>query len=465
MTFSARIEPYVLKMGQPFTVFIDDAPEWSNETIIVQIDSSDDIEPQMMAMSFSMEIGDDGAGRWHHASGFEIGRESVVFVSCAGIAPPPFDPASPHPPAGPKFVYCESVSMTALNSPTTSNNEVLDLYLDLRRRREAQFQRPLGIPGQGSQFRAVVLVEGLLITQRVPTTHGDVHPQVREVHDGDLRDLMNDSLEQLGWPGRVNNEIWNQRMRRNDFAVFEFPRIWASNEAEADALVTAETDNLVLTLAYLRYSAPRPIMIALESRTPQHIRFRSLRDGYTGNLIGGFMGGESSREVLRVGSALTAAPEVELYVSLYLEARREKQEDSRYFKLWAVLEAIAVNEIAGGARVMLDDGTQWPNGGTTSQAAPRVFELVRSAGLAGRQWPDGGDLYDFVRSVYGRRNASAHYGRFIPADRVQQTQSQWYSWAVKTLSSTSGHPGWLSELDHVVHEIVGSQIAKNATTT
>jgi hypothetical protein len=73
-------------MGQSFTVFVNDAPEWSNKTISVQIESSDDIEPLMMAMSFSMEIGDDGAGSWHHASGFEIDRESVVFVSAAGIA-------------------------------------------------------------------------------------------------------------------------------------------------------------------------------------------------------------------------------------------------------------------------------------------------------------------------------------------------------------------------------------------
>lgn len=463
MTFQARIEPSVLKMGQPFTVFVNDASEWSNKTISVQIESSDDIEPLMIAMSFSMEIGEDGAGSWHDANGFAIDRESVVFVSAARIAPLPFDPESPQPSATPELVYPEYVSMTALNSPTTASDKVVDLYLSLQRRREARFQQPLGTSGQGSQFRAVVLIEGLLITQRIPTTHGNVHPQVLEIHDSDLRDLMNASLEQLGWPGRVDNETWNHRMSRKDVAVFEFPNIWASDETEADALAMAETDRLILTLAYLRYAAPRPIMVALESRTPQHVRFRSLRDAYTGNLIGGFMGGESAREVLRVGSAVANAPEVELYVNLYLEARREKQEDSRYFKLWTVLETIAINEIAEGVKVMLDDGTQWPNGGTTCQAAPRVFELVRSAGLRGRQWPDGGDLYDFVRSVYGRRNATAHYGRFAPANPVQQTQAQWYPWALKTLSVRSGHPGWLWELDRVVHETVGSHIAKNST--
>ncbi len=450
-------------MGQPFTVFVNDAPQWSNKTINVQIESSDDIEPLTMSMSFSMDIGDEGTGSWHHASGFEIEHESVVFVSAAGLTPPPFDPASPQAPLAPEFVRPESVSLTALNSPSTASDKVVDLYFDLQKRREARFEQPLGTPGQGSQFRAAVLVDGLLITQPIQTTHGAVHPQALEVCDGDVRDLINASLETLGWPGRVNDEAWNQQLNRNDFAVFEFPNIWAADEAEADALAMAETDKLVLTLAYLRHAAPRPILVALESRTPQHIRFRSLRGVYTGNLIGGFMGGESPRELLRVGSALAMSPKVELYVNLYLEARREKQEDSRYFKLWAVLEIVAINEIAAGAKVSLDDGTQWPNGGTTSQAAPRVFELVRSTGLAGRQWPDGGDLYDFVRSVYGRRNATAHYGRFVPTDPAQQTQAQWHPWAVRTLSVESGHPGWLWELDNVVHEIVGSQIAKNAT--
>lgn len=462
MTFNARIEPSVLKRGQPFTVFVNDAPEWSNKIISVQIDSSDDIEPLTMAMSFSMEIGDDGTGSWHHASGFGIERESVVFVSAAGVTPVSLDPTSPQPLTEPEFVYPEFVSMTALNSPTTARDKVVDLYLDLEKRRETRFQQPLGRPGQGSQFRAAVLVQGLLITQKIPTAHGNVHPQVLEIHDGDLRDLTNASLEQLGWPGRVNDGTWNERMSRSDYAVFEFPSIWASDEAEADALAMAETDKLLLTLTYLRHAAPGPLLVALESRTPQQIRFRSLRDGYTGNLIGGFMAGESSRELLRVGSAIATAPEVELYVNLYLEARREKQEDSRYFKLWAVLETIAINEIAEGTKVFLDDGTQWPNGGTTGQAAPRVFELVRSANLARRQWPDGGDLYDFVRSVYGRRNATAHYGRFAPADPTQQAQAHWYPWAIKTLSVGSGQPGWLWTLDSVVHEIVGAQIAKNA---
>lgn len=450
-------------MGQPFTVIVDDAPEWSNKTILVRIDSSDDIDPPMMAMSFSMDLSDDGKGSWHHASGFGIDRESVVFVSAAEIAPPPFDPASPQPSGAREIFYCEPVSLAALNSPTTDADKVVDLYLELQKRREARYLQPLGVPGQGAQFRAVVMVEGLLITQQIPTTYASVHSQVFGVHDGDLRDLMNASLEQLGWAGRVNDETWNERMRRTDFAVFEFPNIWAVNEAEADALVSDETDNLVLTLAYLRYSTPRPIMVALESRTPRHIRFRNLRDAYTGNLLGGSMSGESSGEVVRVRDALTAAPEVELYVSLYLEARREKQEDSRYFKLWAVLETIAINEVADSIKVLLDNGTQWPNGGTTSHAAPRVFELVRSAGLAAREWPDGGDLYDFVRSVYGRRNATAHYGRFIPTDPVQQTQSHWYPWAIKTLSVASGHAGWLWELDQVVHEIVGFQIARHST--
>jgi hypothetical protein len=252
--------------------------------------------------------------------------------------------------------------MTALNSPTTASDKVVELYFRLQKRREARFQQPIGTPGQGVQFRAAVLVEGLLITQPIPTTHGTVYPQVIEVHEGDLRDLMNASLEHFRWPGRVNDEAWNQRLRRNDFSVFEFPQIWAGDETEADALAMAETDKLILTLAYLRYAAPRPIMVALESRTPQRIRFRSLRESYTGNLLGGIMGGESSREVLRVSSAVATAPEVELYVNLHLEARRERQEDSRYFKLWAALETIAINEVPDGAKVFLDDGSQWPDG-------------------------------------------------------------------------------------------------------
>lgn len=444
MSLRAEIEPVALSSGQELTVNISGASQWARQTVQVQIEGCDDVEMMWLA-SLSIDIDADGSGAGVHP-GIDVVRETVVWVTAIG-------------PDG-HLQRIDVVAFSIVGSPEPVEREnIVSRYQEISSRREGRYRQPIGSSIDGlTRFRTAYVVENLFITQRLDSRHGTVHPLSPAVHSADLRIAVNTALTMLGWPTRANDATWEANMRRNDLAVIEFPEIWASDWDDAYRKSVREAERYMSAIAYLRHAAPQLVMVVLErDGRPITSKMRSLRNPYKGNLVGGFIAGERQSQFLITDLTLETDHKAALYVSLYLDAQRETQPDSRFFKLWSVLETVATNNVAPGQPVTLEDGTPWPNGETTANAAPKVFELARNAGLAATAWP-GGDLYSFLRAVYGRRNATAHYGRFITGDLVQQTKP-WYVWAAQTLVEPVGQPGWLWSLEHLVHDIVGSELS------
>lgn len=64
------------------------------------------------------------------------------------------------------------------------------------------------------------------------------------------------------------------------------------------------------------------------------------------------------------------------------------------------------------------------------------------------------DLYEAVRAWYARRNATAHYGLFVPGD-PQQTSQSWYKRALATTAPPGDGPmGWLWSFRQAVASIL-----------
>jgi hypothetical protein len=141
---------------------------------------------------------------------------------------------------------------------------------------------------------------------------------------------------------------------------------------------------------------------------------------YAGNLLGGPISGESQTDLLARYTAMHADPLLRLTVDLYSEALADPSHDARYLRFWSVLETLSGARIAGNRPVVRIDGTPWPQGRNTTQAAPRVYQYladwlgvraVDEHNLAG----PANDLYEAVRGWYARRNATGHYGPSIGA--------------------------------------------------
>lgn len=439
------IEPVALTSGQPFSVGVVGASKWAGQTIQVVIDGSDEAEIMWLS-SLSAEVDDAGRAMVAHP-GLEVVRETVIWVTAAG-------PEN-------ELEKIETVALSIVGSPEpVPREQIVARHQAISARREATRRQPIGAAGPGlTRFRSAFIVENLLITARIDTRHGSVHPLPIELLLDDLRAAANSTLEMLGWPTRVDDANWNTNMRRRDIAAIEFPEVWASDWDDAFHKTLAEAERTMSAVAFLRHAAPMLALVVLEQDVvPIVSKLRSLRAPYQGNLAGGPPAGESQSAFSIVDLALENDPKFALYVSLYLDAKGESETNSKYFKLWSVLETIAINNVADGQPVALEDGTMWPNGETTGNAGPRVFELLRSANLPARAWP-GGDLYTFVRAVYGRRNATAHYGRFVETDPVQQAK-RWYPWAVLTLAETADQGDWVWNLELLVHEIVANELRR-----
>ncbi|GAA1831752.1 hypothetical protein [Agromyces salentinus] len=441
----ADIEPVALTSGQPFDVRIVGAVRWAGQVVQVVIDGADDTEIMWLS-TLPVELDGTGCGTAAHP-GIEVDRETVVWVTAIG--------------GEGQIERLETVAMSILGSPEpVGRDEIVARYVEITDKRDSRYRQPMGLQAEGlARHRVVYIVENLLVTRTLHFQHGSVHALDLTLHESDLRDAVNQALETLGWPSRVDHEGWSTNMRRNDFAMIEFPEVWAADWADAERNSLADAERYMSAIAFLRHAAPRLVMIVIEREgPPMSSKMRTFRMPYRGNLVGGPIAGENQVDFLATAEALDTDPKSALYVSLYLDARRDGDTDSRYFKLWSVLETIAINCIESQQAVRLPDGTPWPDGATTSQAAPRVFELVRQSSLPQRDWP-GGDLYTFIRAAYGRRTATAHYGRFLP-DNADQLAKPWYVWAIRTVADRPGSPDFLWELEQLVHDVVATEVRR-----
>lgn len=448
MTIDASLDPLDVKSNEPFTIRIVGAEEFAqSDDVQVVIDAFDDFEGIHWISTITIVIGADGSGSARHP-GLVVERETVIWISSIG-----------RPDLQPQRL--EKVRLAIVDGEQDPPPHDLTVRLEqLQRRYDARYRKRMGEPSAARRkHRAAFLVEGLQLTKRLHTDHATIHPLPQTIHYEDELAAVNGALEMLGWPSRIDEPTWQLNMRRDDFAVIEFPEVWASDVTDVADTVTPEASRLLDSIALIRHAAPRLVTLIVEIDDPvSGWAVRSLRNSYKGNLVGGFTAGESQAEFAPVDAALRSDPRIALYVSLYLEAQRESQPDSQYFKYWSVLETIAINNIATGLHVVLDDGSTWPDGQTTSQAAPRVFELTR--GIASRYTTTpGSSHYEFIRSVYGRRNATAHYGRLDAKDTVQQGKP-WYPWALKTAAGPNADWEWLWRLKMLVHDVIREEITK-----
>jgi hypothetical protein len=219
----------------------------------------------------------------------------------------------------------------------------------------------------------------------------------------------------------------------------------------AAALAWVARDELIAVLGLNRGARGRPVGTVVEQRQgDDSIRHRVYVEDarYGGNLVGGFVSGEDQAGLLTQQVAMSADPLLRLCVDLYSEALADPSPDARYLRMWSVLETLSGSRLENGQEVQRLDGTAWPDQpGTTSSAAPRVYQLIadhlRARGVDESSFvAPAPDLYQAVRAWYARRNATGHYGRFILGDPQQGAQG-WYSRAEQTVPDAGAPDRWI----------------------
>lgn len=379
----------------------------------------------------------------------ELGRETLVRVRRVRVR----DPAQEREWSAPTFFVHSRCLINGGRAPSPVDLQVTER--ELAQRRERRFNAAIGSNDPGATaFCVVCVIEGLLMQQPlrlpaieiIPTTAAD--PKTSQV------DLLNFVLAEIQSSVTVDPSWWAAQSRqRSPWTLLRMPKVWAPGPEAARAVALPTRDRVLHLLALNRGSSGRPIatVVGEAARGKGAVFYES--GGYTGNLAGGFIAGESQHDLLVQDAAVQADRLLALATWLYREALAEADPDFAFFRFWSVLETLATNRIQPGRVVVLEDGSIWPTKSkTTDFAAPRVYELLR---LKAAPAAPAASLYEAVRAWYGRRNATAHYGRFDPTDPLQKKQP-WFPFAQLTEHPppVGGIGDWLRGARDAAHHVL-----------
>jgi hypothetical protein len=363
----------------------------------------------------------------------------------------------------------------ALNpsQPIVKATDVEGLRARLESEQSARYDQPIGDPQARGviEHRVLCVIERLLIGThyRLPGVH--VLPVPRRPDGTDQFSLLNEFTKDIGWntvsEPAISLDEWKQRVERErPWTAIACPSVFAADFADAARLAREQRDLVIAVLGLARGARGRPVATVVQQRQPDdtiNVEW-FLDDGfYGGNLLSGVMAGESQRALLADVSGMEADPLLAVLVGLYADALSDPSADARYLRLWSILETLSGARVAASVPVTLLDGSPFPGGGTTSQAAPRVYKFLADRLLADG-WREAvlaspaSSLYEAVRAWYARRNATGHYGRFDMSD-PRQSQQSWMQWAQLTTIRPGEWDRWLRALQDCVEKVLRAEVA------
>jgi hypothetical protein len=417
--------------GDSLTIEVHGAVDFRGRQATIHVSMVTSLDTMEAAAIGGSEIESDGklVGVWPDVT---IGREAAVFVSSIEVDG--------------SHIGVDDSDTCVLNpgDHVVDNDAAHERLQSLHRQQIARYAVPLGdksAPGAVEHF-VVCAIERLLTTTKLKLPGIQIFPVTKRPIEAEQRDVMNHILEVLGRFGRVDDAHWARMMGGGrPWTAVVFPEIWAPDAETAGGIARVARDELLALFGVNRTARGIPVATVVEQIVrsgPPHF-FLSLDDaGYRGNLLGGFISGEDQFTLVAQQHAIHADPLLHLCADLFSEAVADPSLDARFFRYWSILETLSGARVSRGQPVTLVNGSAWPGGGDTSQAAPRVYQYV-SSGLAmsgvnvASQVAPAPDLYTAVRAWYGRRNATGHYGRFVLGDPSQRSQG-WYRWAKQTSS-------------------------------
>lgn len=438
-----KIEPPGLASGEPLSVRITGAVELAGRSVSIILWARDTVSEHWIA-TLPADLDAGGSGEAELAGGLQVGQETAVWVH--GVATEELFV---------RFEFCSLAIVDSSVSVTDAN--AVERFELLSAEREARYNVPIVADGQVqlTEHRALYIVDQLLVGSTIKLPGVVIQPIAEPPVGADFRNAIARAAEQAGWPGRPPSAWGSLYGARHPMVIVMMPRILAADYQTAGALADRSVDDVLDVFSIARGSRGVPVVSLLESLEGEgrvHPRFRFLSPGYGGNYATGPLAGESPHDLLRMMESLHADPRVRLCVTMYGAALAETDPDAKYYRFWSILELLSMSSVGAGERVRLEDGSFWPDGGTTDHAGPRVYALIQSAigGINSASLANpAANLYELVRAWYGRRNATVHYGRFVVTDAMQ-ARTNWYEWARRTVApGEAGFDLWLRSVQEI----------------
>ncbi len=334
-----------------------------------------------------------------------------------------------------KVVDSAGVNITLQQSLFTPGDEKWPAADDkverLREEREAFFNVPLLAPSASQSLIkvvGVVLVEGLLLTRNTRVPGIRVFPLPATLAESAAAvDLLQTLTLELS--GQTFGHLGPQTQTGLPLVALYAPDVRAATLEDALEHLRDRAAVLVDVLGANRGARPRLSAVAVGGSEPSGwlCWLDPRRNQYLGNLLGGFISGESSAGLLTQWDRVTADPRLSLWFRQLADARDEQRWEYRILRYVNLLEGM-VKSTLGEAVVVVDDaGFPRPrdssNSYTTGQAKGAIYMAI--AGAARHRGDISEDahcrcasLWDMCRLWTIVRNQAAHAGAWASPMRV-----------------------------------------------
>jgi hypothetical protein len=344
-------------------------------------------------------------------------------------------------------------------------------FQEVQVERQAFYDQPLGT--EGNRYRAVLLAEGVLLSGPLQIPGMVVKPLSNSTRGADLAQIMNDVLAQLNLHTRVLPQLWvNEHRTRRPTLVFTADDVRAPDVRRAVQTVFEVAEDVLALLALQRDAAPALLAGIIESTDvdpPQGAGWIGLSP-YRGNLMGGFISGESQAAFVSLHEGLHRDPRLRLWLSLHHDALAEERWDFRVFRHFNLLETISREMFGEGSAVVRFDGSPIIGGDgkpvTTSSARGKVYALLRwwsevvSSAEGNLCAPGATSLWDEVGVWVGLRDAVAHDGGYRADSGLRIKSAKRVEPAFARLRAANPHlaPEWayLRAIQEATKSVVGA---------
>lgn len=304
----------------------------------------------------------------------------------------------------------------------------------LMQERRNYFNTELVVPGTpdgANKYCIFVLVEHILLSgiTRLPgISIVPLKQRVTQVRLTTLASILESLAKDLGVavPGVLNFDDTDRH-----HGLVWLPVVKATSGQQALQWGTDHVRTALDIVGLNRGDSPTPVAAAFGSMGPTG-QFTlegaaTLGRRYKGNLMTGFLSGESSSKLTRQWESIQADPRLELWLRLFNEATTDPRWDYKVFRYFNLLEGIAKAVLPprqavrdkDGNVVMQDDGK---TAYTSNNGRGAVYLLLEKVGHRPPRvaQEDGqsrqADLWDETRLWYFVRNEVAHSGSWAKAD-------------------------------------------------
>lgn len=335
--------------------------------------------------------------------------------------------------------------------------------------RRARYEVPIGVGDH--QWRAVYFVEGILLIGNMRVPGVSIRTIQNSTRGSDIPTLMNSLLRQLGFRLGVHEvSLVQEYARRRPGLVFVANDLRASTLVEACGVFERTVSNLVALLSLQRDSSGIQVSAFVEGIDVDEATVWIDTPIYQGNLIGGFISGESQHDIVRRSEALQGDPRLQLWLSLNRDALAESRWDFRFFRLFNLLEVIG-RELYGDDTAVVDFQLNrvMQNGQpvTTRSARAKIYKLVQALSSVVRSAEQNfcvrphQSFWNEAGVWVGIRDAVAHDGGLRPDSGTRIRSARKVAAAMAVVAAASaGQPEstYLMEIRQTVKLLLGAML-------